>query len=467
MRCKLALAAIIFAAAPALANPPLDGRLDTAFRGTGLYTKDFTYNAQPTAYEVRDLRRAYGGGEEGGLYAALWQQPNALDPRGYSAGINIGTLANTGTGITLLHDESQLGPLAVTTRVRLLPIYASNGVIHQEYLVFNGLSPQGDTDFVACRTAYDAFGMDPGYGANGCRRIPVNRGSTTSGRQDLLFDAVLDAQNRVVMVGQANSDDVNDPAAVAVRLTDYGGYDASFGTNGVLVFQFARKASIATGVVLDAGGRIVMSGTQAPALPASDDGNFAVARLTPAGDFDASFNSSGVRVLPLDLVAAGKDVALAVDVDSHGAIYLAGSVQDTATTSSPAVYKLDDSGQPVTSYGTDGLYFDHLNAGVQVERLHVGADGSAYLGGQIGGNPPALVSMRVDPRGRTMCPYSTTLECRAEVLFPGAIDQTFTATMLDREGRLWIGGSRTAADGSKSVAVARLLTDRLFADGME
>lgn len=145
--------------------------------------------------------------------------------------------------------------------------------------------------------------------------------------------ATLDAQGRVVIVGAQKFGAGPDHDFLVGRVNLDGTPDASFGSGGLQTIAFDQGGGnydAAHAVTIDGSGRIVVVGEAERS--ATNDSDYAIARLLPSGQLDASFgiNSSGKRLITFNLSAnSPTDVATGVAVDTSGRIVIAGTVRDT------------------------------------------------------------------------------------------------------------------------------------------
>ena len=147
------------------------------------------------------------------------------------------------------------------------------------------------------------------------------------------------------------------------RLTPAGKLDGSFDGDGKLgtSFQGASFAR-ATGVVIQSGGRVVATGTVGQTeMYAPGDHDFAMARYLANGDLDPSFGSDGTGRVVTDL--GGNDLAFDVAVDHLGGLAVGGA---SFTNVALAVYTRD--GRPDTRFAGDGTLLSA--AGLDIQRYH-------------------------------------------------------------------------------------------------
>jgi uncharacterized delta-60 repeat protein len=141
--------------------------------------------------------------------------------------------------------------------------------------------------------------LDHNFNADGRATIDFDLGATMS---ELAYQTILTHDGKIVMVGQADTGSgstTNGDFAIARVLPD-GSPDGSFGVGGKVVVPFdlvTNGGDVATGVVEDAAGRLVISGAAT-----SDAANFythsTAMRLKPNGELDSSFGAFGKMVYP-------------------------------------------------------------------------------------------------------------------------------------------------------------------------
>jgi uncharacterized delta-60 repeat protein len=153
----------------------------------------------------------------------------------------------------------------------------------------------GSDDFVIARFTFNGQ-LDNGFGVGG--RTITNVGWTDRAYA-LTFDAAWD---RYLLAGEA---DGGLPDFAVVAYTSSGMIDTSFNGTGTRLVTFGAGAfgqnEGARDILLDAtGGYFVAGYTSSPILGQNGtvgQRNFAIAKLTPAGSLDTSFNGTGLRIV--------------------------------------------------------------------------------------------------------------------------------------------------------------------------
>jgi uncharacterized delta-60 repeat protein len=176
----------------------------------------------------------------------------------------------------------------------------------------------GFGDFALAR--YNADGtLDDSFGTSG--KVTTDFG----GDEDRAFDVAIQANGRIVVVGHSVAGDAVDFALARYNadgsLDDGGPNDSTpadtFGTSGKVTTDFGGTIDLATSVVLQADGKIVVAGSTFGG--GSED--FALARYNADGTLDDGFGTSGKVTTDF----GGSDRATSVALQTDGKIVVAGS----------------------------------------------------------------------------------------------------------------------------------------------
>jgi uncharacterized delta-60 repeat protein len=206
--------------------------------------------------------------------------------------------------------------------------------------------------------------LDPSFGTGGI--VITDNGSS----YDDVLDLTIQPDGKIIAVGYSpvGSED----RTVVVRYNPDGSIDPGFGTNGRVIVQFVCPAELA----LQQDGKIVFVGT----MGTYPNGDIYVARLSPDGGFDSTFNGSGNRILDL---RGTHDDANSVQIQTDGKIVVGG--QSARTPSRPdfefALVRLNNNGSLDNAFDGDGKVFTTLNEISGVSKLIVQADGRIVAAG--------------------------------------------------------------------------------------
>ena len=133
------------------------------------------------------------------------------------------------------------------------------------------------------------------------------------------------------------------------RLTPTGTLDTSFNGSGEQTIDFGGTTDVATSVAVDSADRVILGGYS---LQSGTGADFAVARLTAAGRLDASFNGSGKQTV--DFGGETGDYGQSVAVDSADRVLIAGNLEHSSTDSDFAVARLTAAGALDLSFNGSG-----------------------------------------------------------------------------------------------------------------
>ncbi|MBX9580433.1 MAG: FG-GAP-like repeat-containing protein [Gemmataceae bacterium] len=178
-------------------------------------------------------------------------------------------------------------------------------------------------------------------------------------------NVLLQADGRIVIAGHTPGPLGTRGDFQVIRLQADGTVDDTFGTAGVATTDLGSHLTSTRGVVvggaaLQADGRIVVVGGQPYSeftSYAGEAGDFIVARFTPDGKLDASFDGDGQAFVAFDLAGENDDDATGVAVQPDGRIVIGGRAQTRQA--EPAIYefaaaRLNPDGSLDTTFGTDG-----------------------------------------------------------------------------------------------------------------
>src|SRR4249919_106921 len=191
-------------------------------------------------------------------------------------------------------------------------------------------------------------GLDPTFGVGG--RVTTDFNLST----DIANAVALQADGKLVVVGDTyTNNDFSDEDFAIARYNPDGTLDAGFGTNGRVTTDFPGLAAVASAVLLQPDGKILVAGGAYPLFVFL--GNFELARYNPDGSLDASFGDGGIvtTVFPHGSYAS----ALALQPD--GKILAAGTdyVDFTSEANSDtdfAIARYAPNGSPDASFGNGG-----------------------------------------------------------------------------------------------------------------
>lgn len=317
----------------------------------------------------------------------------------------------------------------------------------------SALNRNGNLDFGLVR--FTASGNpDSTFGSAG--RVSTDFG----GPDDEARGIVLQPDGKLVVVGFTGTGPSQDMALA--RYNSNGTLDTTFGTGGLVTFDSGLGADAANAVYLQADGKIVVAGS----IANGQNQDFVLIRFLSNGLVDTTFGQGGLATLDF---GRGDDVATALVVQPDGKLVLAGYAgngqnEDFALARFTRAGLLDTSfGGGGTSFGPAGTITTNLGPGndraTTVAILETGKMAAAGFSEQdnnstVGRNRDfALV--RYDALGR----LDTGFGVGGKVLADQAADRDeIGALIVQPDGRMIVTGSVNAA-GNLDKIVERFNVD--------
>ena len=235
-------------------------------------------------------------------------------------------------------------------------------------MVVAGLAYSSYTSaFVVVRFNSDGS-LDPSFGSDGVVVTPVRREWTYEAFAEAV---VIQPDGRIIAAGEID----NGRFFVLVRYLPDGQLDASFGEGGIVLTEFGSSAvggyAGARDVLLQPDGRIVVGG--------HDAGDFAIVRYTSEGVLDPSFSSDGVEHVDF---GESSDYLGAMALDASGRIVAAGYTSAGANADF-ALVRLTPSGQLDSTFGSSGKVQTDLGRSDRALALALQPDGAIVVGGYV------------------------------------------------------------------------------------
>ena len=225
------------------------------------------------------------------------------------------------------------------------------------------------SDFVLARYNTDGS-LDETFGGDGLVTTDI------AGGPDAAFGIALQADGKLVVVGQARVNGADDFALV--RYDTGGNPDATFGTLGKVTTDFTGQRDRAYAVAITSDNHIVVAGETT--LSAQGPVDFAVARYNANGTPDATFGAAGNGRVSTD-IAGGVDLPRNVLLQANGAILVSGAItlNGSPVLENAGVARYTAGGLPDNSFDADGkLAIPNLLVG---EALALQVDGKILLAG--------------------------------------------------------------------------------------
>jgi uncharacterized delta-60 repeat protein len=211
--------------------------------------------------------------------------------------------------------------------------------------------------------------LDPSFGGDGLVRTGGFQFSRSAA-----YSIAIHPDGGILVAGSTFNDSITRERFALARYQDDGRLDPGFGGDGRIWTRFAGGSSRASGLAIQADGKIVVAG--------SASGSFALAQYNPNGSLDASFGGDGkVRTGFGPRSASAHGLAIQAD----GKIVLAGSGSERFAL---ARYNLD--GTLDASFGSDGRVTTRFRSQAVAFDIDVDAVGRILVAGEVccGAEPP-------------------------------------------------------------------------------
>jgi uncharacterized delta-60 repeat protein len=367
------MAALLTAPFTVIAAP---GDLDASFNGDGMVITDFGGDESALAVALRQDGRIVAAGQfipsdgNGGFaiasYRANGQLDTTFDQDGKATLQFLGEPRRSGFAkAVVVQPDGKI--VAGGTVVELSEgIAAADARPRSDRVGFvvARFRPNGDSNFALVRYLPNGK-LDPSFGDRGV--VITDFG----GPNDFARALAIQLDGKIVVAGRGDATSGQLAFAVA-RYRPNGRPDTSFGNDG-LVTTFVGTQYEATGLVLQADGRIVAVGQ---AFGAGSD--IALVRYLANGALDSTFGGDGKALVDL----GGADLAQAVAVQEDGKLVVAGFGDQFAQ--SVLVARFDGDGLLDTTFSGDGYVLTGIGSGgfSRAYALAIQPNGRILLAGQ-------------------------------------------------------------------------------------
>jgi uncharacterized delta-60 repeat protein len=409
------------------------GDLDTSFGGDGKVTTDFF--ARPEAAFDVALQ------PDGRIVVA-----GAASPDDGSADFALARYNNDG-GL-----DSNFGQNGRVTTDFLDIFDQANAVAIQPdgKIVAAGISTDQQTggDFALARYNIDGS-LDESFGTAGKVKTDFF-GSLDSG-----FGISIQQDGRILVAGVTVVNSPNSDFAVARYNTD-GTLDNTFGNSGKVSTDFFGFSDVASDVILQQNGRIIVAGS---AFNTASVGDFALVRYNTDGTLDNSFGAGG-RVLT-DFFGFS-DRASGVDLQTDGRILVAGFANNLNVSGldfALARYTTDGILDP--AFGSGGKVTTNFFANVEsASDVEIQSDGRIVVAGFTtpsgGARGDDFALARYEPDGRLDSEFGDGGRITTD--FSGGSDLA-SATAIQSDNRIVVVGQASNPGTDNDFALARFASD--------
>lgn len=297
-------------------------------------------------------------------------------------------------------------------------------------------------------------GLDPTFGLGG--RVTTDFNVST----DIANAVARQADGKLVVVGTTyNNNDYSGEDFAIARYNPDGSIDTGFGTNGRVTTDFPGLAAVASSVLVQPDGKILVAGGAFPLFTFL--GNFELARYNADGSLDAGFGSGGI----VTTVFPHGSYAFALALQPDGKILAAGTdyVDFSSEANSDtdfAIARYEPDGSPDFGFGSGGQVttdFERLNDDAFAVLLRT--DGRIIA---VGSSRDRLSDYdfavaRYLPNGQLDAAFGTGGKTSTD--FTGGFDRARSA-VLQADGRIVAAGFAIRPSGSnENFAAVRYLAD--------
>ncbi|GAA3639793.1 hypothetical protein GCM10022267_27790 [Lentzea roselyniae] len=224
------------------------------------------------------------------------------------------------------------------------------------------------------------------------------------GSDDEFGAITVTEDGHVVMVGITRTDGM--AKLIVARVTPSGTLDTSLSGDGVIIDGDVGADIAPSGVMVTGEGHVVVIGTAR--RPDTKTRAFVAVKYTNSGDRDASFGDNGLATARLQ--AGGDDSSSGGAMGPDDTVVVGGTTRATSDSPTEiTAYRYENNGKPDTGFGANGAAATRITAGagvlaggLGVAGVDVYQDGTVVLAGTVQaaqGVPAQLVLVQYDTNG--------------------------------------------------------------------
>ncbi len=261
---------------------------------------------------------------------------------------------------------------------------------------------------------------------------------------------VRQPDGKIVVVGALSSSSRD--FAIA-RYNSNGTLDTGFSGDGRQVTDFGQDDA-ATGVALQADGKIVVVGTALAIFPGTPTDDFAIARYNSNGTLDTSFSGDGKQTTDFGGIG-GFDAGKGVAIQTNGKIIAVGRAG--VANGDFGLARYNSNGTLDTSFSGNGKQVTDFGGSEEAHGVAVQSDGQIVAVGRAGGSDSDFALARYNPNGSLDTSFSGDGKQTTNFGFTDFANQV----ALQTDGRIvavgFTGGS--SGGGGGDFALARYLSN--------
>jgi uncharacterized delta-60 repeat protein len=307
----------------------------------------------------------------------------------------------------------------------------------------------GTNDYALAR--YNADGsIDTGFG--GGDGLIVNgtdasyMSSFYSDWEDKAHDALVQADGKILVAGEADPASNYATSMVVTRYTGSGSLDTTYGSGGVAEVYFSAYNSVAESIAIDGNGKAVLAGSYEYMVGANYYKGMAVARLNADGSSDSTFSGDGKATLSIGIqgdLTDGKDVFHDVAVQADNKIVAVGSARALENSVDEfTVVRYTTAGVLDTTFSGDGIARANFGGDDIAYCAQIDSTGKIYVAGTASG---VMAVARFTSAGVLDTTFS------GDGMFTSDLGRQVREVMIQSDGKILLAGH-----GTSDIVVLRL-----------
>lgn len=289
--------------------------------------------------------------------------------------------------------------------------------------------------------------LDPAFGNGGIVLTNVLPGREAGSA------IAVQSDGKIVVAGTASEFPFGTENFAVVRYNTDGSLDNTFGTNGVVVTDFATSSGT-VGIAIQPDGKIVVAGT---VLGPNATDDFGIIRYMPDGMLDLTFGNGGKVTTDFFGDFDGAD---SVAVQPDGRILVAGLAKMVGVPSDFAVVRYETNGDLDAAFGNGGkATVDFFGAADICRTMALHPNGSIVLAGfafQGGGVPADFAVAILDPSGSPDPTFG--VQGKVTTDFFGSNDEA-SAVAVQADGKIVVAGRANDVGMGSDFGIVRFAPD--------